>query len=496
MRSKAEIFVSYARRDSNVVIEIIEGLREDGFEFWLDREGIDGSVFWRAEIVEAIALAPVVIFFASPQSSDSENVAKELALASEERKPILPVFIEPTKLSTQIRYQIAGVQHIAWYENPIEARKQIALALQRGSDSRISSTKSDLRKRTDGSLLYSPPAPPKHDVPQRTGKAIAGIAILCVALLGIVASNVVPQGFENKHIKKNVSVVEPPQISVIATNKEKTQVEQEEVYCASVAWVNLKKNVANQSDVRIYLRAWTSSGLVLVDSAATELAWSVGKKSKPSTTRVRGEDAEPVSMRHPELEHGEILFLAGESVTVQLGAEDRNGKVVFGMPRKLDSQYLDAIYATSCETSAVSLEMGFAMDRATPEIVSPFDGESKPEALMVVSGDKLPSVEGWSRKLKETNEFSALLKASESNAESEVWILAYADSLAAAEQSGEVAKSPLYLSRKWAMDLRQLLVDAGITTKRLRAIGYGDTKPKIAGSSTSNNRIEVFVKAR
>jgi hypothetical protein len=56
---------------------------------------------------------------------------KELALASDERKPILPVFIEDVDLPSEIRYQIAGIQHISLSENPSRAYTKINAALMR-----------------------------------------------------------------------------------------------------------------------------------------------------------------------------------------------------------------------------------------------------------------------------------------------------------------------------------------------------------------------------
>ena len=79
MREFGSIFVSYARVDSRKVAELIGKLRADGFDLWIDEEGIEGAAFWRKEIVEAIRMCSAVLFFASEASCQSENVSKELA---------------------------------------------------------------------------------------------------------------------------------------------------------------------------------------------------------------------------------------------------------------------------------------------------------------------------------------------------------------------------------------------------------------------------------
>jgi len=106
------IFVSYAREDYKTIEPILSELRHCGFDLWIDIEGIEGSSFWRKEIVEAIESSSAILFFASEASCMSDAVFKELALANEEDKPILPVLLKKIILPSDIRYQLAGVQNI------------------------------------------------------------------------------------------------------------------------------------------------------------------------------------------------------------------------------------------------------------------------------------------------------------------------------------------------------------------------------------------------
>ena len=117
--------------DSRKVAELIGKLRADGFDLWIDEEGIEGAAFWRKEIVEAIRMCSAVLFFASEASCQSENVSKELALASEEQKPILPIFLEDVQLPSEIRYHIAGLQYISLSGDRNRAHTQINAALIR-----------------------------------------------------------------------------------------------------------------------------------------------------------------------------------------------------------------------------------------------------------------------------------------------------------------------------------------------------------------------------
>ncbi|HOD82579.1 MAG: hypothetical protein BWX88_00908 [Planctomycetes bacterium ADurb.Bin126] len=112
------IFISYARKDAARIQPILDVLRKRGFHIWMDTEGIEGSDIWRQKIVQAIKACCAVLFFATRRSCGSRNVSKELAIADDERKPILPVFLEDGKISDELRYQLAGRQYVRWNDNP------------------------------------------------------------------------------------------------------------------------------------------------------------------------------------------------------------------------------------------------------------------------------------------------------------------------------------------------------------------------------------------
>ena len=107
-----EIFASYSREDQAQVFPIVDKLRERGINIWIDQEGIHGAKLWSQEIVNAIESSKVFILFASTKAFHSKNVTKELALASESDKHILPIFIEDAEIPAAMKYQLAGIQHL------------------------------------------------------------------------------------------------------------------------------------------------------------------------------------------------------------------------------------------------------------------------------------------------------------------------------------------------------------------------------------------------
>ena len=111
----AEVFVSYSSLDHAQVSKIIERLRKAGVSVWMDEGGIDAATLWSEAIVEAINDCKVLIMMVSSHSTDSANVVKEVMLASESSKTILPVYLEPADIPTRLKYQLTGIQHSEAY---------------------------------------------------------------------------------------------------------------------------------------------------------------------------------------------------------------------------------------------------------------------------------------------------------------------------------------------------------------------------------------------
>jgi len=114
-----QVFISYSRRDSETVENIISQLEAAGIDAWLDREDIKPGKQWRSQIVEAIDTAEAFILHLSPDSGASDNVLKELNLAEEALEPfILPIMLKDMKIPDSMRYQLAGTQFIAYFLDP------------------------------------------------------------------------------------------------------------------------------------------------------------------------------------------------------------------------------------------------------------------------------------------------------------------------------------------------------------------------------------------
>ncbi len=108
----ADIFISYSRKDSEIVHRIVSELEQEGFDLWIDRDGIESGDAFKHVIVNALSTCKVVVFFASEASNASSWTEKEINVAIEEKLPIIPIRLDDSKYSPGVRLDLAGLDYI------------------------------------------------------------------------------------------------------------------------------------------------------------------------------------------------------------------------------------------------------------------------------------------------------------------------------------------------------------------------------------------------
>ena len=112
---KPYIFVSYAHKDSEVVMRAIALLQQSGFRVWYD-EGIDPGSEWPDTIEKYLERSSYFIGFISANALDSNYCKCELHTAFNERKKMLIVYLENIKLEGGLKMQLSSRQSIHWYK--------------------------------------------------------------------------------------------------------------------------------------------------------------------------------------------------------------------------------------------------------------------------------------------------------------------------------------------------------------------------------------------
>ncbi|MCH2593849.1 MAG: toll/interleukin-1 receptor domain-containing protein, partial [Pedosphaera sp.] len=182
----AEVFVSYSSQDRDRVIPVVEYLRSSGISVWVDEGNIHAADLWSEQIVQAIAGCQVMVVMLSGNSTDSHNVVKEAMLASEQKKALLPVYLEPAEIPAKLQYQLAGIQHLELYG---QDEQQVLADLTSGLIKRGVSGESDVASPQPSTVKrHEPPRPmpTTPSQPKNIVKPIAwALAVCVVALLGL-----------------------------------------------------------------------------------------------------------------------------------------------------------------------------------------------------------------------------------------------------------------------------------------------------------------------
>lgn len=108
----AQIFISYARKDKDEVYPIVDELKRNGFECWIDKEGIESGSVFKKVIISAINECSVFVYMFSKNAFDSEWVNKEYDQAKAIGKHIIPIMLKGTSKNEDIMFDFRRVDYI------------------------------------------------------------------------------------------------------------------------------------------------------------------------------------------------------------------------------------------------------------------------------------------------------------------------------------------------------------------------------------------------
>ena len=109
------IFISYAHRDTSVVIPVVNALQQKGFLVWYDG-GIEAGSEWPEYIAQHLKQSGCVLTFISENFVNSKNCRRELIYAQDLDKPLLNIYIDNVQLSDGMKMQL-GLNQALWKSN-------------------------------------------------------------------------------------------------------------------------------------------------------------------------------------------------------------------------------------------------------------------------------------------------------------------------------------------------------------------------------------------
>ena len=109
-----DIFISYSRKDTEIVKAIYDWLERAGYRCWLDVDGMFSGVSYKKVLVDAIKRSKVLLFMSSENSNESRNVVSEVSIAVEYGKKIIPIRMDMSPYSESIEYDIINHDYVVY----------------------------------------------------------------------------------------------------------------------------------------------------------------------------------------------------------------------------------------------------------------------------------------------------------------------------------------------------------------------------------------------
>jgi hypothetical protein len=207
----ADIFISFASQDAKVARSICTALESRGFSCWISARNIQPGDNFQSAIVRAIRSAKVLLLVFTSNSNRSEEMTKELALASQQKLMVVPLRVENVDPSDAFAYEFATRQWIDLFAGREEALDNLC--------SRLTAALSDDRTHVDTIVLGKPVLPDPaggkflaRAVGDKRVLAVGAAAlVLIVAVLGIALFGGKPAA--QAAVQPPAPVVAPPALA-------------------------------------------------------------------------------------------------------------------------------------------------------------------------------------------------------------------------------------------------------------------------------------------
>ena len=120
-----DIFISYSTKDQAQAETVRDILEKNGIPCWMAPRDIPGGSNYTKEIPVAIRSCQVFVLVLSDNAQSSPWVLKELDMAVNCGKVILPFMLEDCQLNDEFNFLLTGAQRYAAYQKKAEAMENL-----------------------------------------------------------------------------------------------------------------------------------------------------------------------------------------------------------------------------------------------------------------------------------------------------------------------------------------------------------------------------------
>ena len=139
-----DVFVSFSFKNMEVAHQIVNGLQTRyGIRCWICTQEVYGGNYYKQKITRAIDEARVVVLVQTIDAIQSREVPKEIAIAFEGNKVIIPFKLDDAKAKDDLRYDLAGIDFIDGRKPTFDERiDELAEAILRNLETKKEQTES------------------------------------------------------------------------------------------------------------------------------------------------------------------------------------------------------------------------------------------------------------------------------------------------------------------------------------------------------------------
>ena len=184
----ASIFISFASQDRKVANTLCKALEGRGFKCWIASRDIAPGENFQIAIVRAIRNAKMMLLVFTANSNASDEMSKELALASQQKLIVVPLRIDDVRPNDAFEYEFATRQWIDFFADWETAIEQLAQRISAWRWLPMAPARRSARSRGCGTLAMPAPTP---DV---IAKAFADQPAAAAAPVGETLSGLAPAG--------------------------------------------------------------------------------------------------------------------------------------------------------------------------------------------------------------------------------------------------------------------------------------------------------------
>lgn len=111
-QSKAQVFVSYATADRKEALDVCKAIERRGAKCWISTRDVQPGENYQEAIVRSLRVSRAMVLVFSEAANNSDEIKKELSLASRYHVPVMALRIEDVEPSDAFAYELSTRQWI------------------------------------------------------------------------------------------------------------------------------------------------------------------------------------------------------------------------------------------------------------------------------------------------------------------------------------------------------------------------------------------------